>query len=178
MAFDTLVDTEISRDKPADSALMLKLKNRDDWNKSGATASSDFFVDAYQTGHSHDGTSGEGAQIPEAGIADTGVVSGGQVGSAQVTTAKLKNSTMGTSHFQDSSVTTAKMTGKIGTQFRGLVTGGALDVTITHGLGHRPVVTNRVGGAFAIQSTSSTSIVLQYKNLSPPDPWSYDIHAV
>jgi len=60
------------------------------------------------TGHSHDGTSGEGPQIATAGLADNAVTTA-KITDANVTTAKIADSNVTTAKITDANVTLAKM---------------------------------------------------------------------
>ena len=60
------------------------------------------------TGHSHDGTSGEGPQIAAGGIASNAVTTA-KILDANVTTAKIADSNVTTAKIADSNVTTAKI---------------------------------------------------------------------
>ena len=60
------------------------------------------------TGHSHDGTSGEGPQIATGGLADNAVTTA-KITDANVTTAKIADSNVTTSKIADANVTLAKM---------------------------------------------------------------------
>jgi len=177
MAFDAIADLDIGEDKALDTALATKLKSRDDWNKSDAIASADHFTDGY-TGHSHDGTPGEGANIVEAGIAANAINLAAHVPPNAVTTAKMKANTFQSGDFVNAAVTTSKMSGKVGTNKTGSVAGAAT-VTIS-GIGHRAVVTNKIGSHYCVQATTNNAIILRYDTLvgPPPNPWTYDIHYV
>jgi len=60
------------------------------------------------TGHSHDGTTGEGPQIATGGLADNAVTTA-KITDANVTTAKIADSNVTTAKIADSNVTTAKI---------------------------------------------------------------------
>lgn len=177
MAFDAITNSQVDTDSPADTTLLNNLKNRDDWNESGnSSGNAAFFVAAYNSGHSHDGTSGEGAQIPTAGIADGGVNQTNHFADDAVDNSALAATTLGTTKFQDGAVTPAKMSGTMGnsTRFTGSGT-SPTNQTVAHGLGRRPVVCNIGSPEFIIISTDSTNVVVGPNNnvVGPTDPYDY-----
>jgi len=181
MAFDAIADSEIDVDSVLDNALMVKFKNRDDFNKSGnASGNADFFEDAYESGHDHSGGA-EGANIITAGIATDGVISGTQVGSDAVTNGKIAGTTLTSGLFASGSVTVAKMSGKMGTNLTGSST-SATPHAVAHGLGYRPVVTNQLKTAqTVISSTDATNVWLRGNERilgTPPGLHTWDITVI
>jgi len=106
------------------------------------------------TGHSHDGTTGEGPQIATSGLADNAVTTA-KITDANVTTAKIADSNVTTAKIADANVTTAKIANDavtLGTKTSGnYVAAGA-----TSGTGISGSVSSE-GGTFTVTSNATNA---------------------
>lgn len=176
MSFPSISDARVTTGAAVDQDLLEDLVERDEWNQSGNTSgNAAFFEAAYNTGHTHDGTSGQGANIDTAGIADGGVNQVDQIPSGAVTSAKVASNTMGTSNFGTGSVTPDKMSGTMGgTGYSGSSTSES-GVSVGHALGRKPVPVNIGSGDFIVESvgTSSVTVRKNLRTIAFGDPWNY-----
>lgn len=190
---------------PFDEDLATNLAAADEWSENGSTvgtgikANAAAFETAFNTGHSHDGTAGQGKPVPAAGILNGSVNASDMFDPLAVTTGKIAGTTVGPTNIDNGAVTPAKMdsSASMGTAFSGTV-GYDLDnpplsgtdafdgetKTITHGLGRRPVICNRTGPDFHVRSTSSTTIVLAINKdyvsgggVTRTGTWAYGLRA-
>lgn len=177
MAFPSISDARVQTDAALDQDLMEDLVERDEWNQSGnASGSASHLEGLYNTGHSHDGTSGEGAQIPTAGIADGGVNLSDQIPNGDVTNAKVASSTMNTTNFDDGAVTPAKMSGTMGGSGYSGSSTSEMGVSVGHSLGRKPVPCNIRSGDFVVESVSSSSVTVRKnsRTIGFGATWNYD----
>lgn len=131
----SLSDAQIKSDQPLDEALTKEgLRDRDEWNwsqgdngGSGINANIDAFIATTDTsqavfgavGHSHDGTDGQGQNIDTAGIANGAASLEPMFTNNCVSSGKIAGNTLTGAKFEDLAVTTAKMSGTMGTHKTG-----------------------------------------------------------
>lgn len=180
MSFPTVSNGQMDTGSPVDETLLAELVERDNWNESGnSSGNAAGILAVYVSGHTHDGTSGQGQQIDTAGIADGGINQTSHFADDAVDNDALANNTLGSTKFADGSVTPAKMSGTMGnsTRFSGTGTSPTQE-SIAHGLGRIPVVVNIGSPEFIIIDTTNTHVIVgpnpNVVDVLALDPYDYD----
>jgi hypothetical protein len=189
-AFTTIPDEWIDPDSPVKQELLEAEADRDDFLKTtNPDGSADTLRAAYDMGHTHDGSTGQGNPIPAAGIDSGGVWKPEHVADGACIARTIASTTMGTTNFAAQAVTADQMTGDATTGMlrdKGVAAGpffyDATDVTlgdppiqtVSHSAGLKGVVVNvRTPGWFVFEMGPGSMRVAP-TNTGTSNTWSVE----
>lgn len=183
MAYTAIPDADVDRDSPIKQETLEALADRDDDLKTANSgANADDLLDKFTSGHSHDGTAGEGPNIPAGGIDDGGIWKPEHIASGTLQSSDL-GSNLNANNMADGCLPEDKMDGD-STNGVGVavVNGGpstyptTWEITVSHGAGRLCVPTNLTGDKTVIHGIGAGSITFAASTREPTAPstsWSY-----